>query len=322
MFSSQWLTGTGTGDDALRDTGNALAPFTTANVGSGECISVVDGDAYGWTAGNLLQVEMGYDHSVWGSVCIGSNTTLVDPEGQPIPAGVDYYFRVYVNVWNVTTLNDYGGGHPCNTSFTSPYMGLWSCLTCRADASEYNPGFIRARTTHGLSNLGAGGGHGGFWWPGLSPGEEADWADYDSPYVSIGSYVDQQHWYLVEMHVHYLEFGLNTEDQKRWFIGSYGFYDAENNYNKIADLSDTESPMGCMEDARQAGAFAYRGEVTQVDPLIITPEAWHYNSYPWQVMIGCEGNAAQSEITPHEFYYYAAPAVALDGFPDRLPALG
>ena len=59
VFSSQWETATGAGDDARLDTSNPTengGPFLSQK---GSIHSVVSGDTYGWPYGNLLQIEQG-----------------------------------------------------------------------------------------------------------------------------------------------------------------------------------------------------------------------------------------------------------------------
>jgi hypothetical protein len=76
-----------------------------------------------------------------------------------------------------------------------------------------------------------------------------------------------------------------------------------------------------LEQARLDGAFIYNGTVVSTDPLVINPGSYSGQTYPWQVMIGTEGNAAQVQTFPYERFFYAAPAVATGGFPPRLAAL-
>jgi hypothetical protein len=131
-------------------------------------------------------------------------------------------------------------------------------------------------------------------------------------------WLNQQHWYLFEAHVHFLE-------EFKWFYGSYGVYDAENDYAKLGDLSNYSGGVNglSLEQARLDGAFVYTGELVSPGPPPVFNHEPHTGlNYPWQLFLGTEGNAAQVITFPYERFSYAAPAVATGGFPPRLPALG
>jgi hypothetical protein len=315
VFSSQWLTATGTSDAARRDTSNPVAnggPFRSTNA---DVHRVVSGAGYSWPYGNCLAIEQGAGRSTDGACYVGK---LGDQNDSPIPANTDYYFRVYVNVWDMWC-NKNGSRHPCNTSHQNPYLGLFAVMDATSDKTLWEPGLIRAYTRDGLNNPpGPGIVPGGFWWPGQYPVD-------NSQTCHSNVWLNQQHWYLFEAHVHWLDTA-----QKRWFWGSYGVYDAQDNYNQLADLSNyTNGPTGggqSLEQARLDGAFVYNGIVDSVSPLVITPGSYTGQTYPWQVMIGSEGNAALGGapcyfVDPNEHFVYAAPAVATGGFPPRLTAL-
>jgi hypothetical protein len=309
VFSSQWLTALGTSDAARRDTSNPVAnggPFL-GNTESAH--SVVSGSTFNWPYGNCLQIEQGFSGPRAGSVFIGDGAM-----NSAIPANTDYYFRIYVNVWDVYA-NRYGSRHPVNASLQTN-LTLWSCVDATPDKSQYRPGLMRAYTLNGGSqgDFGNPSGYmGGFWWPGHYPVG-------NSPVCHADFWLDQQHWYLFEAHVHYIDVA-----QQRFFFGSYGVYDAENNYNQIGDLSDyTNGSTGggqSLEQARLDGAFTYKGLLTSDDPSDIIVYPYTGTTYPWQIMIGTEGNAAQVPTFPYERHLYAAPAVAIGGFPPRLAAL-
>jgi hypothetical protein len=262
-------------------------------------------------------IEQGMGRGVPGSVFIGDGNL-----NSAVPANTDYYFRMYINVWDVI-VNDYVG-HPCNSSLFSPLLGFWGIVEARTSPSlQYRPRLIRAYTLNGgsegpdlpprgLSDVSQR--VGGFWWPGYYPVGA-------SRSCNCNVWLDQQHWYLFEWWVHYLDVA-----QQRYFFGSLDIYDAENNYAHVADLSDYDHEVQpgivrTLEQARLDGAFVYKGYLTSADPLNIDVYPWVGGVNPWQIMIGCEGNAAQQLVSPYERYLYSAPAVATGGFPARLPAL-
>jgi hypothetical protein len=306
VFSSLWLTATGTSDAARRDTSNPVAnggPFL-GNTESAH--TVVSGASFNWPHGNCLQIEQGMGVGTPGSAFIGDAYNI----NSVIPANTDYYFRIYVNVWDIY-LNRYGSRHPVNTSHFIPQLTLWSCKDATPDKSLYRPGLMRAYTLNGGSqgNPDVTSWHGGFWWPGKYPVG-------NSPVISADFWLPQQHWYLFEAHIHYLDVAL-----QRYFFGSYGVYDAEDNYTQIADLSNYQHEGSNLEQARLDGAFNYKGYLASSDPNDIVVYPYTGVTYPWQIMIGTEGNAAQVNTFPHERHLYAAPAVATGGFPPRLAAL-
>lgn len=310
VFSSQWLTATGTSDAARRDTSNPVAnggPFLETREGAH---SVVLGSSHNWPYGNCLKIQQGQG-AISGSVHIGNTSST---SSSVIPANTDYYFRVYVNVWDMY-INRFGSRHPCNTALETAYLGFWACMDATSDKTLYRPGFVRSYTNAGGSSgiNPPDGSWGGMWWPGRYPLP-------DSPTISADFWLSQQHWYLFEAHIHYLDVA-----QQRFFFGSYGVYDAENNYAQIADLSNYPHAGSNMEQARLDGAFIYKGNLVSADPLQIDVYPYQGANYPWQVMIGTEGNASVTippAPDPNEFFLYAAPAVATGGFPPRLPALG
>jgi hypothetical protein len=220
VFSSLWLTALGTSDAARRDTSNPVAnggPFGSTNANAH---TVDSGSSFGWPYGNVLRIDQGQTVGGDGAVYIGK---LGDQNDSPIPANTDYYFRVYVNVWDVY-LNRYGSRHPCNTNHQNPYLGLFAIMDATQDKTLWRPGLVRAYTNNGVH--GTGQYPGGLWWPGQYPVA-------NSPTCHGQFWLNQQHWYLFEAHVHWLDAA-----QKRWFWGSYGVYDAEDNYNQLGDLSD------------------------------------------------------------------------------------